>query len=81
MGNEALFLTNDNWNVGCTFVAGNQQGCDFNSVDFDRIRNSNLIEFDRFKTLEIGGIRNNRQQKSHFCGVALMNNLNELRSV
>ena len=81
MGNEALFLTNDNWNVGRTFVAGDQQGCDFNSVDFDRIRNSNLIEFDRFKTLEIGGIRNNSQQKSHFCGVALMNNLNELRSV
>ena len=62
MGNEALFLTNDNWNVGRTFVAGNQQGCDFNSVEID-------------------GIRNNRQQKSHFCGVALMNNLNELRSV
>ncbi len=44
------------------FDAGDQHGCDFNSVDFDRIRN-------------------NRQQKSHFCGVALMNNLNELRSV
>jgi len=62
-------------------VAGDQQGCDFNSVEFDRIRNSNLIEFDRFKTTEIDGIRNLRQQKSHFCGVALMNNLNELRSV
>ena len=44
------------------FDAGDQQGCDFNSPEFD-------------------GIRNNRQQKSHFCGVALMNNLNELRSV
>jgi len=41
-------------------VAGDQQGCDFNSPEFD-------------------GIRNLRQQKSHFCGVALMNNLNELR--
>ena len=62
-------------------VAGDQQGCEFNSVDFDRIRNFNLVDLHRFKTLEIGGIRNNRQQKSHFCGVALMNNLNELRSV
>ena len=51
-------------------VAGDQHGCDFN-----------LVDLHRFNSLELGGIRNNRQQKSHFCGVALMNNLNELRSV
>lgn len=30
-------------------VAGDQQGCDFNSHEFDGIRNFNPIEFDNFK--------------------------------
>ena len=34
------------------FDAGDQQGCDFNSVDFDRIRNFNLVDFHRFNTIE-----------------------------
>ena len=34
-------------------VAGDQQGCDFN-----------LVDLHRFNSLELGGIRNNRQQKA-----------------
>ena len=59
MGNEALFLTNDNWNVGRTFVAGDQQGCDFN-----------LVDLHRFNYVELDGIRNFRQQKSHWFRAA-----------
>ena len=52
MGNEALFLTNDNWNVGRTFVAGDQQGCDFKTLEIGGIRNFNLADFHRFNTIE-----------------------------
>ena len=52
-------------------VAGDQQGCDFNSVDFDRIRNFNLVDLHRFNSVEFDVIRNNRQQKSPTANRAL----------
>jgi len=46
-------------------VAGDQQGCDFNSVDFDRIRNFNLVDLHCFNPIEFDRFRNFRHKKTH----------------
>jgi hypothetical protein len=45
-------------------VAGDQQGCDFNSVDFDRIRNFNLVDLHCFNPIEFDRFRNFRHKKN-----------------